>query len=324
MDRAIGSMLVPAAASRWIEWKRPYVAGRTIEAYETYFEALYRFFGLLSLEKITAGHLREYQRMRAANADRLWRRRAGASAINHELNTLAQLLEYAGLWQAIKPYYQPLRLPRWTPRRVMTPDEEQKLFIVASSNPDFELAYLVASLTNNTTASGCELRLLQIEHFKLLSANGPEILVPSDRVKNEDRGRRIPLNSTAQKQAERILARAARLGAVDSKHYAFPFRVKRNEYDPTRPASRSWLRKQFQAMREAAGLPWLRPHDLRHQAITRMLELGAPEKTVMSIAGHVSRQMLDHYSHIRMDAKRAVTNALEPVNFQVAEVRRRA
>jgi hypothetical protein len=30
----------------------------------------------------------------------------------------------------------------------------------------------------------------------------------------------------------------------------------------------------------------------------------------MSIAGHVSRKMLDHYSHIRMDAKRHAVAAL--------------
>jgi hypothetical protein len=30
----------------------------------------------------------------------------------------------------------------------------------------------------------------------------------------------------------------------------------------------------------------------------------------MSLAGHVSRRMLDHYSHIRMDAKRAAVELL--------------
>jgi hypothetical protein len=31
----------------------------------------------------------------------------------------------------------------------------------------------------------------------------------------------------------------------------------------------------------------------------------------MSIAGHVSREMLDHYSHIRLAAKRRALEALE-------------
>ena len=31
----------------------------------------------------------------------------------------------------------------------------------------------------------------------------------------------------------------------------------------------------------------------------------------MAIAGHVSRRMLEHYSHIRMDAKRKAVEAIE-------------
>jgi hypothetical protein len=41
-----------------------------------------------------------------------------------------------------------------------------------------------------------------------------------------------------------------------------------------------------------------------------------PERTLMAIAGHVSREMLEHYSHIRMQAKREAVAALEPQNTQ--------
>ncbi len=34
------------------------------------------------------------------------------------------------------------------------------------------------------------------------------------------------------------------------------------------------------------------------------------EQTIMAIAGHVSRKMLERYSHIRMEAKRAALEAL--------------
>jgi hypothetical protein len=30
----------------------------------------------------------------------------------------------------------------------------------------------------------------------------------------------------------------------------------------------------------------------------------------MAISGHVSRKMIEHYSHIRMDAKRTATDAI--------------
>ena len=57
-----------------------------------------------------------------------------------------------------------------------------------------------------------------------------------------------------------------------------------------------------------AGLTGLRFHDLRHYVITELAKSGASDQTLMSITGHVSRKMLDRYSHIRMQAKR---NALE-------------
>jgi integrase len=59
------------------------------------------------------------------------------------------------------------------------------------------------------------------------------------------------------------------------------------------------------------GLASLRFHDLRHHAITELAERGEADLTIMSIAGHISRRMLEHYSHIRMDAKRRALESLE-------------
>ena len=54
----------------------------------------------------------------------------------------------------------------------------------------------------------------------------------------------------------------------------------------------------------------LRFHDLRHHAITELAESGASEQTIKAIAGHVSQRMLDRYSHIRLEAKRAALQGL--------------
>jgi len=59
-----------------------------------------------------------------------------------------------------------------------------------------------------------------------------------------------------------------------------------------------------------AGLPGFRFHDLRHCAITQLAESGAADSTIMAIAGHVSRRMLERYSHVRMEAKRTAMEAL--------------
>jgi site-specific recombinase XerD len=45
-------------------------------------------------------------------------------------------------------------------------------------------------------------------------------------------------------------------------------------------------------------------HDLRHTVATKLAEAGVPESTMLSLMGHMSRAMLERYSHIRMAAKR--------------------
>jgi hypothetical protein len=50
-------------------------------------------------------------------------------------------------------------------------------------------------------------------------------------------------------------------------------------------------------------------HGLRHQAITELRENGTDDVTVMGIA-HVSRKMLEHYSHTRLAAKRSAVDGL--------------
>ncbi|MBA3885985.1 MAG: tyrosine-type recombinase/integrase [Acidobacteria bacterium] len=51
-------------------------------------------------------------------------------------------------------------------------------------------------------------------------------------------------------------------------------------------------------------MPRFRFHDQRHTVITELAELGVADHVLESISGHLSRRMLEHYSHIRIDAKR--------------------
>ncbi len=69
-------------------------------------------------------------------------------------------------------------------------------------------------------------------------------------------------------------------------------------------AGRGWRAGIEAWKRAAAQLRGLRFHDLRHLAITKLAECEASDQTIMSIAGHLDRSMLEHYSHIRAAAKR--------------------
>lgn len=55
------------------------------------------------------------------------------------------------------------------------------------------------------------------------------------------------------------------------------------------------------------------------QAITELAESRASDQTVMGIAGHVSKKMLQHYSHVRMEAKRTALDALSMKPIPKAE-----
>ena len=63
--------------------------------------------------------------------------------------------------------------------------------------------------------------------------------------------------------------------------------------------------------RAAAPFKGFRFHDLRHQAITELAESGASDATLMAVAGHIDRAMMEHYSHVRMSAKGVALLKLE-------------
>jgi integrase len=71
----------------------------------------------------------------------------------------------------------------------------------------------------------------------------------------------------------------------------------------------SSLKTAWKNLKTRAGVTG-RFHDTRHTLITELAESGAGDQTIMDIAGHVSRQMLSRYSHIRMEAKRKALEAL--------------
>ncbi len=132
----------------------------------------------------------------------------------------------------------------------------------------------------------------------------------------------IPLTSVAASALARLRTWAESFGPVEPSHYVFAAFVptfKFNDtnmvaldsltgYDPTRHIN-SW-RTAWRSLTKKAGLPRFRFHDLRHCAITSLAGRGAADSTIMAIAGHVSRRMLEQYSHVRMEAKRNAMEAL--------------
>jgi integrase len=111
-------------------------------------------------------------------------------------------------------------------------------------------------------------------------------------------GRVIPINDDlASILAAHRAWFAERFGEPMPEHYLFPSGAS----DPTRHASD--LTRGWDELRRDTKVS-CRLHDLRHTFATRLAENGVSESTMLALMGHMSRSMLERYSHIRMEAKR--------------------
>jgi len=161
------------------------------------------------------------------------------------------------------------------------------------------------------------MRRVEVTHFQRRDVDLFKKTVTVRHSKNESSQRRITLNANALTALTQMMERADALGFVEPNHYLW-FACKNNRLDPTKPM-RKWD-TAWRAVRDAVSLPGLRFHDLRHTVITELAEMGVPDSVLKSIAGHITQRMLDHYSHIRLAAKRQALDGLEA--FRAEEVLR--
>ncbi len=197
------------------------------------------------------------------------------------------------------------------PARVLSTDEKAKLLDVAATRPDWQIAKCAAILALNTTMRACELRGLRRKDVDLFER---KLTIRRETTKTDAGTRVIPLNRDALLALSELMAKAELLGAWEPDHFVFPA-CECAVIDPTKPM-KGW-RTAWQSLTKEAGLGGLRFHDLRHQAITELCENGLSDMTIMGIAGHVSREMLQHYSHIRLEAKRRALDGLETQNHTI-------
>lgn len=116
------------------------------------------------------------------------------------------------------------------------------------------------------------------------------------------RSRTVPLSETATR-ALRDHAAAFRLLAPSSPYIFRHLRPNRG----ARPGDRlESLYDSFKRAARAAGLPNLRPHDLRHAFVTRKLAEGVPAQLVMRYVGHADLVTTLRYTHLVPDHLRSV------------------
>jgi integrase len=93
-------------------------------------------------------------------------------------------------------------------------------------------------------------------------------------------------------------------------HYVFPMATYRLNgqgklqlvrFDPMAP--QETFKTSWGTAKKLANVQ-ARWHDLRHTFVSCISETGSSDATVMALSGHISRKMLERYSHSRNNAKK--------------------
>lgn len=310
------------AADLWLESRRPFIALRSATAYEQYVRTLKAEFGRRLVSDIDADDIRRLQHKRLSEAPLYdkGRKRTDAGwssrSVNYELGVLRQILKRYGFWSPIADEVE--RLPeRSDVGRAVTPEHEGKLLeAIGKSGSPALLPLFVLGLDTGLRAS--ELRALRRRDLTLEWKDGVIVAggltVPKSKTE-AGTGRFVPFT---QRVCGTLSLWLSRFPDAPAEAYVFPrHQVVQDEdrepilweVDVTRPMG-EWKRSWRRALREAkCAYRW---HDLRHSFVSRLAESPrVSEQTIRSLAGHVSKKMLERYSHIRTAAKQDAIAVLE-------------
>ncbi len=164
--------------------------------------------------------------------------------------------------------------------------EEQRLVAACDSYSNPMLGWLVRLAIHTGMRAG-ELRSLRHDQVDLKRR-----VVTLSMTKNGS-ARTVPLTQAAVVVFELAINNPARPDDCDLIFFGEPGRDKTRRPYEFRPA--------WQQVLKDHNITGLRFHDLRHEAVSRLVEAGLGDQEVAAISGHKSMQMLRRYTHLRAE-----------------------
>ena len=303
-------LLFKAAANAWLA-EGPQWSESTREIYKRKLGHLLPVFGKLLLSAIEPGDIAAFQRKRVQNG-------AAPSEINKECAVLRMVLRKHRFWHLLAPDYRPLRESEEQGRAV-TQGEMNSLLVAARTSRSQSL-YPALVLLVNTGLRVSELRKLQWRQVDLLER---DLVVGKSKTKGGE-GRRVPLNQDA---FNALMEWRQNFANPLPSHFVFPSEryglngeegfkhgmVAVWDRNPEKPIG-SW-KTAWGVCRKNANVQ-CRLHDLRHTFVSRLAEGQTSDQTIMALSGHLSRKMMDRYSHVRNEAKRKAVEGLNSVKTE--------
>lgn len=301
--------LVKLAAKEWLQTKANLASG-SIYGYEYRVAPITEAFGKRLICDLTLQDIFAYQRQRIALGK-------SPRTVNYEVGCLRGILKMYGLWAQLADTMKSLKQDNNVGRAISTEEEQRLLKAAVESRSPAIFPLIVLSLDTGLRAS--EVRALRHNDLRLEWNNGVitegQLIVPKSKTE-AGKGRVVPFT---KRVCDVLTIWLARFEDKGQNPYLFPKHKIGNpkehgaatvyEIDCSRPMG-EWKTAWKRACEDAnVKYRW---HDLRHTFVSRLAENPMnSEETIRSLAGHVSREMLARYSHIRIAAKKQAIASLE-------------
>jgi integrase len=320
--------LLSVASGEWLELKRATLAPRSVTIENTNLAHLLPEFGRKLVCDIDARDIARYQQRRIDG----W---ASPKTINLEIGTLRAILKRFGQWARVQPDVKMLAT-RDDIGRAITPVEESALLQACGKSRSRSLVPFV-TLAIETGARYGVIRTLQ---WGSVDFENRCLQWGKDKTASGT-GRVIPLS---QRAMAALSFWAAHFPEREPGHYVFSaerygaagdqFCAKAYGIDPARPIGsikEAWEAAKLRAGKILQGMPQgsdseeetpplvCRFHDLRHTAVSRMLNAGIPIAKVAKIVGWSPATMVRmaaRYGHFSLNELRGAVESISGAGIQ--------
>jgi integrase len=305
--------LLSIAADVWLEMKKSSLAPKTVVIEKTNLAHLLPELGRRLVVDIDARDIARYQQKRLQQG-------ASPKTTNLEIGTLRAILRRHGVWAGLQQDVRMLPTREDVGRAITAEEERTLLEACAKSRSRSPLPFVTLAIE-----TGARFGVIRTLQWGNINFSNRCLQFGKDKTPSGT-GRIIPLNPRAiatlsfwashfpERQHEHFVFPAERYGAAGDK-----FAPKAYDTDPTRPIGsikEAWEEaKKRAASTEKKRVEPLRCrfHDLRHTAVSRMLDAGVPIAKVAKIVGWSPATMVRmaaRYGHFTLEELRSAVETI--------------
>jgi len=266
--------------------------------------------GKLLVCDIEARDIAQYQQKRLKEG-------AAPKTINLEVGTLRAIIKRNGAWSKVQGDVRMLPAQEEVGRAISAAEEQILLRECATSR-----SRSLAPFVTLAIETGARKNVIRTLHWKWVDFGNACIRFGKDKTPSST-GRIIPLNKRA---LETLKFWAQQFPERKPEHYIFPaeryggsgdvFGACAYATDPTKPMGS--VKEAWEAAKGRAGVK-CRFHDLRHTAVSRMLDAGVPIAKVAKIVGWSAATMVRmaaRYGHFALEDLRSAVESISRPGVQ--------